>query len=64
MKKIVFVVDAPDDLGLQELNEFCDKVAEVLLAPSAAYEDRAKCRFGSRFTRVTIITDDKVDLSE
>ena len=64
MKKIVFAVDLPDDIALPELNELCGKVAEVLLAPSAAYEDRAKCRFGSRFTRVTITTDDKVDLSE
>ena len=61
MRKICFVVDVPDDVVLSELNELSDKVAEVLLAPYPAYEDRAKRRFGSRYTKVEVIADEALE---
>ena len=54
MRTICFVADVPDDVVLSEIYELSDKVAEVLLAPSSAHEDRAKRRFGSRYTKVEV----------
>jgi hypothetical protein len=63
MRKIAFVVDIADDVKLPEINVYCDKVAEVMLAPSSAHEDASERRFGSRFKQITITTDDKVYVS-